>query len=189
MIEFRHEYETQIAQDVDGSREILRGCGCLPSPDGQGEMAVRRGLLSQVRRDKHRHHRQPSHVPVQNKECRKQFSAKVGTIFEDSPIPLDKWFVAMWSITNAKNGISSCELARAIGVCQKTAWHMLHRIRLALKSGNFGKLSGRVEADEAFIGGAVANMHKVKAASGETCIFWRKRQGCCRWAVGTWRVL
>jgi transposase-like protein len=94
------------------------------------------------------------------KECRKQFSAKVGTIFEDSPLGLDKWFVAVWCITNAKNGISSCELARAIDVTQKSAWHMLHRIRLAMTSGSFKKLTGTVEADESFIGGLFANMHK-----------------------------
>lgn len=72
------------------------------------------------------------------KECRKQFSSKVDTIFEDSPLGLDKWFVAVWSIANAKNGISSCELGRALGVTQKTAWFMLHRIRMAAgrRTGN-----------------------------------------------------
>jgi transposase-like protein len=93
------------------------------------------------------------------KGCRKQFSVKVGTIFEDSPLGLDKWFVAVWSITNAKNGISSCELARAIGVTQKSAWHMLHRIRLALKTQSFSKLSGEVESDETFIGVNTTNVH------------------------------
>lgn len=96
------------------------------------------------------------------KECRKQFSAKVGTIFEDSPLGLDKWFVAVWSISNAKNGISSCEVARALGVTQKTAWFMLHRIRTAMKTKSFGKMSGEVESDETFIGGKAANMHKAK---------------------------
>ena len=67
------------------------------------------------------------------KECRKQFSHKVGTIFEDSPLGLDKWFVAVWCIANARNGISSHELGRAIGVTQKSAWFMLHRIRLAMR--------------------------------------------------------
>lgn len=94
------------------------------------------------------------------KECRKQFSVKVGTIFEDSPLGLDKWMVAVWSITNAKNGISSHELARALDVTQKTAWFMLHRIRLAMRSPGFGKLCGEVEGDETFIGGKAANMHK-----------------------------
>ena len=97
-----------------------------------------------------------------NKECRKQFSAKVGTIFEDSALGLDKWFVAVWSITNAKNGISSCELARAIDITQKSAWHMLHRIREAMKSGSFQKMSGTVEADESYIGGKIKNMSKSK---------------------------
>jgi transposase-like protein len=97
------------------------------------------------------------------KECRKQFSAKVGTIFEDSPLGLDKWFVAVWSITNAKNGISSCELARALGVTQKTAWFMLHRIRLAMKTKTFTKIGGNghmIEVDETFIGGKSEFMHR-----------------------------
>jgi transposase-like protein len=94
------------------------------------------------------------------KGCRKQFSAKVGTIFEDSPLGLDKWFVAVWSIAAAKNGISSHELGRALGVTQKTAWHMLHRIRLAMQTGTFTKIKGETESDETFIGGAAKNMHK-----------------------------
>ena len=96
------------------------------------------------------------------KHPRKQFSAKVGTIFEDSPLGLDKWFVAVWSVANCKNGISSYELARAIGVTQKSAWHMLHRIRLAMQTGSFIKFGGEVEADETFIGGNASNMHKHK---------------------------
>lgn len=95
-----------------------------------------------------------------NKDCRKQFSYKVGTIFEDSPLGLDKWFVAVWAIANCKNGISSHELARAIGVTQKTAWFMLHRIRTAMEVDGGDNLSGEVEADETFIGGVAANMHK-----------------------------
>jgi transposase-like protein len=82
---------------------------------------------------------------------KRQFSAKVGTIFEDSPLGLDKWFAAIWLIANAKNGISSYELHRALGVTQKTAWFMLHRVREAMKSGTFMKMSGRVEADETLI--------------------------------------
>lgn len=97
-----------------------------------------------------------------NKGCRKQFSVKVGTIFEDSPIGLDKWLTAMWLIGNAKNGISSYEIHRAIGVTQKTAWFMLHRIRLAMQTGSIEKLSGNVEVDETFIGGKAKNMHKHK---------------------------
>jgi transposase-like protein len=83
-----------------------------------------------------------------NKACRKQFSVKVGTIFEDSPIGLDKWLLAVWLITSAKNGISSYEIHRSIGVTQKTAWFMMHRIRLAMENGTFEKLSGNVEVDE-----------------------------------------
>lgn len=96
------------------------------------------------------------------KHCRKQFSVKVGTIFEDSPLGLDKWFVAVWCIANMKNGISSHELGRALGVTQKTAWFMLHRVRLAMKTPAFRKLNGEVEGDETFIGGKAANMHKHK---------------------------
>ena len=76
------------------------------------------------------------------KHPRKQFSAKVGTIFEDSPLGLDKWFCAIWTLANCKNGISSYELARAIDVTQKSAWFMLHRIRLAMKAGSFDKIDG-----------------------------------------------
>jgi transposase-like protein len=90
---------------------------------------------------------------------KRQFSAKTGTIFEDSPIGLDKWLMAMWLVVNCKNGVSSYEVHRALGVTQKTAWFMDHRIRLAMRSGSFKKLSGEVEADETFIGGKLGNMH------------------------------
>src|SRR5437016_787404 len=95
-----------------------------------------------------------------NKHPRRQFSAKVGTIFEDSPLPLTTWLPAVWLIANAKNGISSHEVGRALGVTQKTAWFMLHRIRLAMKTGTFLKLSGKVEADETFIGPDPRRMHR-----------------------------
>lgn len=99
----------------------------------------------------------------QCKGCRKQFSVKVGTIFEDSAIKLSKWMCAMWLLVNAKNGISSYEVARSLGVTQKTAWFMMHRIRLALQRGSLNhKLSGEVEADETFIGGKARNMHRDK---------------------------
>lgn len=104
--------------------------------------------------------RSRSMLQCRAKECRKQFSVKIGTIFEDSPLGLDKWFVAVWCIANAKNGISSMELGRALGVTQKTAWFMLHRIRLAMRTKSFRKLSGEVESDETFIGGRSENMHK-----------------------------
>jgi transposase-like protein len=90
---------------------------------------------------------------------RQKFSAKVGTIFEDSPIGLDKWLPAMWLASNCKNGISSYELHRALGVTQKTAWFMLQRIRLAMQQG-IGKLGGVVEADETYIGAKARYMHK-----------------------------
>jgi transposase-like protein len=93
----------------------------------------------------------------------RQFSVKVGTIFEDSALPLDKWLVAMWMIANCKNGVSSYEVGRALGVTQKSAWFMLHRIRLAMQAKSFVKMggpNGEVEVDETFIGGLARNMHK-----------------------------
>ncbi len=90
---------------------------------------------------------------------RRRFSVKVGTIFEDSPIRLDKWLTAVWMIANCKNGVSSYEIARDLRVTQKTAWFMLHRIRLALQDDDNGKLGGEVEVDETFIGGKARNMH------------------------------
>lgn len=96
--------------------------------------------------------------------CKKQFSTKVGTIFEDSPIPLDKWMAAVWLLVNAKNGISSYEIGRAIGVSQPCAWFMAHRIRLALQ-GDPTVLGGEVEVDETFIGGSARCMHKGKRAA------------------------
>src|SRR5688500_11931686 len=94
------------------------------------------------------------------KACKRQFSVKVGTIFEDSALGLDKWLPAVWLIANSKNGISSHELGRALGVTQKSAWFMLHRIRLAMQTGSFNKLDGEVEVDETYIGGKARNMHK-----------------------------
>ena len=96
------------------------------------------------------------------RDCKKQFSVKVGTIFEDSPLGLDKWLPAFWMIVNAKNGISSCEVSRALGVTQKTAWFMLHRIRLAVQNGGMDKLSGEVEADETYIGGKARSMNSTQ---------------------------
>ena len=93
------------------------------------------------------------------KHARRQFTVKVGTIMEDSPLGLDKWAVALWLECNAKNSISSYEVHRAIGVTQKSAWFMQHRIRLAMQSGSFTKLSGEVEVDESYIGGLARNMH------------------------------
>jgi transposase-like protein len=93
-----------------------------------------------------------------------KFSLKTGTIFEDSPLGLDKWLPALWLVVNCKNGISSCELGRDLGVTQKTAWFMAHRLRFALTDGGSGLLSGEVEADETFIGGKARNMHAGKRA-------------------------
>jgi len=100
--------------------------------------------------------------------CRKQFSVKTGTIFEESPIALDKWLMAIWLVVNCKNGISSYEIARDLNITQKSAWFMLHRIRLALKNSNWSKMGGTkggpVEVDEAFIGGVPKNMHASRRA-------------------------
>src|SRR5271166_5222601 len=93
-----------------------------------------------------------------------QFTLKTGTIMEDSPVGLDKWMMAMWQIVNCKNGISSYEVHRAIGINQKSAWFLDHRIRLAFSDGTFENASGRVEADETFIGGKARNMHASKRA-------------------------
>ena len=97
------------------------------------------------------------------KDCHKQFSVKLGTIFEDSPITLDKWLIALWMLVNCKNGISSYEVGRALGLTQKSAWFVLHRLRLALQQKSLVKLGGQgteVEVDETFIGGKARNMHK-----------------------------
>jgi transposase-like protein len=92
--------------------------------------------------------------------CGNQFSVKKGTIMEDSPIPLDKWLCAIWMIANCKNGVSSYEIARALGITQKSGWFLLHRIRHAMQLGTIAKLTGPVETDETYIGGKVKNMSK-----------------------------
>ncbi|HEY2472869.1 MAG TPA: IS1595 family transposase [Terracidiphilus sp.] len=110
----------------------------------------------------------PAYLKTQKKwQCKsahakRQFTVKVGTIFEDSPLGLEKWLPAVWMIAGAKNGISSYELHRALGVTQKTAWFMLHRIREAMKNGSFVKMGGPVEVDETFVGGKIRNMHRSK---------------------------
>jgi transposase-like protein len=95
---------------------------------------------------------------------KRQFTLKTGTIFEDSPLGLDKWLPAVWLLCNCKNGMSSWELHRALGVTQKTAWFMLHRVRLALQGKVGTKLGGEVEVDETFIGGKARNMHAAERA-------------------------
>jgi len=99
---------------------------------------------------------------------KQKFSLKIGTVFEDSPIPLEKWLPAVWLLVSCKNGISSYEIAAALGITQKSAWFMMHRIRRAMQCGSFRKLggteSGGVEVDETFIGGKARNMHKDRKA-------------------------
>ena len=105
------------------------------------------------------------------RDCRKQFSVKAGTIFGESPIALDKWLMAIWLVVNCKNGISSYEIARDLKVTQKSAWFMLHRIRLALKNGTWdmlGETGGPVEVDETFIGGKPKNMHSKRRLKMQT---------------------
>lgn len=112
----------------------------------------------------------PSHTFLKNlkkwkcKACRKQFTAKEGTIFEKSQVSLSKWFITMWVLANDKNGVSSYEIHRGIGVTQKTAWFMLQRLRLVLQEepSSDSKLSGIIEVDETYIGGKARNMHKDK---------------------------
>src|ERR1051326_8842470 len=94
----------------------------------------------------------------QCKACKKMFTVKLGTVMEDSPIGLDKWMCAIWMIVNAKNSVSSYEIHRAIKITQKSAWFLLHRIRLAMQQGSFEKMTGTVEVDESFVGGKAKNM-------------------------------
>jgi transposase-like protein len=128
------------------------------------------------------------------KGCKKQYSVKLGTIFEDSPLGLDKWLPAIWLIANSKNGISSHELGRSLGVTQKSAWFMLHRIRLAMQQGSIEKMGGEIEVDETYIGGLARNMHAVdrkrkvtgrgRMLNNKTAVFGaRNRDGEVRAAV------
>jgi transposase-like protein len=127
------------------------------------------------------------------KDCKRQFTGKVGTIFEDSPIPLTKWLPAVWLLSANRNGISSCEVARALGVTQKTAWFMLHRIRLAMQAETFEQLSGEVEVDETFVGPKARSFNrrnqsftgKRNSATGRaTVLGMRERGGKVRaWVV------
>jgi transposase-like protein len=109
-----------------------------------------------------------------NRDCHKQFSVKTGSVFEDSPLPLDKWLTAVWLIVNCKNGISSYEISRDLAVTQKSAWFMLHRIRLALRKGNWNKIGGEdggpVEVDETFIGPKPQAMHRARRLKMQTAL-------------------
>jgi len=120
------------------------------------------------------------------KECKRQFSAKTGTIFEESPIPFTKWFPAIWLLANTKNGTSSHELGRALGVTQKTAWFMFHRIREAMREHGAPLFSGEVEADETFVGGKYRTNYVSKSgfrklehgpATGKATVFGMVQRG------------
>lgn len=117
------------------------------------------------------------------KDCKYDFSVKVNTIFEKSPLPLSKWLPALWLMSNSKNAISSHELARSLGVTQKTAWFMSHRIREAMRMNSFHKLSGEVETDSTYIGGLEGNRHANKrgfqpqGGSGKAIVFGAVERG------------
>ena len=114
-------------------------------------------------------HFMPTYLRYRCRSCRKDFTVKNGTIFEDSPLPLSKWLTAMWMIANCKNGISSYEISRALKLSQKTTWFMSHRIREAMRAGSFDKMTGTVESDETYVGGLEKNKHehkKLKAGRG-----------------------
>jgi transposase-like protein len=118
-------------------------------------------------------------------DCKKQFSVRVGTIFEESPLPLSKWLVAYWLVTNAKNGISSCDVARSLGIRQATAWFLLHRIRHSIKVGSLMKMMGTVEVDETYVGQKAKNMHydkkkekiKGRGTDGKAIVFGLLERG------------
>ena len=133
-----HEYVKRIKWP-DGE-VVCPGCGCA----NVGWIKSRR--LFQCR----------------EKECRTQFSVKVGTIFEDSALALSKWLVAVWCIVNARNGISSYELHRTIGITQKSAWHMLHRVRVAMRTPTYRQITGEIETDETMFGGKLKHMRRAK---------------------------
>jgi transposase-like protein len=145
--------DEQVCIDAVAAMRWMNGPRC---PDCMGENAKNPYYLKTQKRWKCRN-------------CRRQFSVKVETIFEDSPIPLQKWLPALWMLTNCKNGVSSYEIHRDLGVSQKTAWFMLHRLRKALHLDPMGtKLggtkSGGVEVDETFVGGKLRNMHRDRRA-------------------------
>lgn len=122
------------------------------------------------------------------KGCKKQFSIKAGTIFDNSPLPLSKLLPALWLVCNAKNGISSCELSRSLGIHQSSAWHLLHRCREAMRTGTFKKLTGKVELDATYVGGLEKFKHVdkktptsfkkgVRGGAGKTTVFGMLERG------------
>jgi transposase-like protein len=111
-------------------------------------------------------------------DCRRPFSVRVGTIFEDSPLPLQKWFMALWIISSHKKGISSVQLGKDIGVTQKTAWFMLHRIRYAMRTPEFSKpMKGTVEIDETYVGGKTHGQGVGYSQPNKTAVFGMIERG------------
>jgi transposase-like protein len=139
----RYFADEQVCRDFMASLRWPNGVVCPRCEGGDHNYIVTRGLW-------------------RCKACKYEFTVKKGTIFEDSPIPLSKWLPALWMYSAFKKGVSSHQLARNLGVTQKTAWFMAHRIRLAMQIGNFDKLSGEVEVDETFIGGKARFQHENK---------------------------
>lgn len=149
-VERAHEFFVQVRWP--------NGVSCPPC----GVFGPRRMVVNQKSKAKGKEGQIIKRHVWQCNACREQFTAKTGTIFEDSPLGLDKWLIAMWMITNCKNGVSSHEMERTLGVSQKSTWFMLHRIREAMKAGTILKMTGTVESDETFIGGLEKNKHKDK---------------------------
>ena len=114
-------------------------------------------------------------------DCRKQFSVKIGTVLNESPIPLNKWLMAMWMVANCKNGVSSCEMACDLGITQKSAWFLLHRIRESMQDKTATKPAGEVEVDEPFIGGKARNMHRARREQVITGTGGRIRLSLLEW--------
>lgn len=141
---------TEVIRYFENQQNCIDACASMRWPDGKPVCP---------RCDSEKNHWLAKQLRWKCYGCGKQFSVKVGTVMEDSPIALDKWLVTLWMLVNCKNGISSYEVMRTVGVTQKSAWFMLQRLRLALQDDKAVKIGGTVEVDETFIGGSARNMH------------------------------